>query len=105
MQGMQRKLKEEFGRDFRDEQIHRLGYREQFREHEGKMTHRIAFYHLTLLSGEEKIQNMEPDKHSELRYFLLDSLPVEDKCHSMLYPTLTEFKEKIEQLTGKKIIF
>ena len=66
VQGMQRELTEEFGRDFHDEQIHRLGYREQFREHDGKMTHWIAFYHLTLLSGDEQLQNMEPHKHGEL---------------------------------------
>ena len=31
--GMKRELEEEFGRTFRDEQIHILWYREQFREH------------------------------------------------------------------------
>ena len=102
--GMKRELEEEFGRTFRDDQIHRIWYREQFREHEGKQTHRIGFYHITILDGTETITNMEPHKHDELKYFPINYLPTKEESHSMLYPTLTEFKEKIEILIGKKIM-
>lgn len=48
-EGIQRELVEEFGREFSNDQIYNLGYREQFRQHEGHKTHRIAFYHLIIL--------------------------------------------------------
>lgn len=102
--GMKRELEEEFWRTFKDNQIHTLWYREQFREHEGKQSHRIAFYHLTILDGSEIITNMEPHKHDELKYFPIHDLPTKEESHSMLYPTLTEYKEKIEKLIGKKIV-
>lgn len=101
--GMKRELKEETWRDFQDNQIHFLWHREQLREHEGKKTHWIGFYHLTILRGDEVITNMEPHKHDELRYFQIDTLPIQQESHSMLYPTLIEFKEKIEKLIDKTI--
>lgn len=102
-QGIIRELEEEFGRTFDPQQIHKLWYREQLREHNGVATHRIAFYHCIILRGTEELKNMEPHKHSELRYFPLDQLPQVEECHSMIYPTLKEFQSQIEQLTGKSL--
>ena len=102
--GIKRELKEETWRDFQDNQIHFLWHREQLREHEGKKTHWIGFYHITILDGTETITNMEPHKHDELRFFPLDALPSPTESHSMLYPTITELKDKIEELIGKKIV-
>ena len=102
--GMKRELEEEFWRTFKDNQIYTLWYREQFREHNGKQSHRIAFYHITILDGTETITNMEPHKHDELKYFPIDKLPTQAESHSMLYPKLIEFKGKIEELIWKKVV-
>ncbi len=47
---------------------------------------------------------MEPHKHDELRYFPIGQLPPKEESHSMLYPALYDFKDKIESITGEKVI-
>lgn len=101
--GMKRELKEELWRDFQTEQLHSLGYREQFRDSFDAKSHWLAFYHLLILKGDEIWTNAEPDKRSEIQFFPLDSLPSREDAISMFYPTLIDFKEKIEYLIRKKV--
>lgn len=101
--GTKRELKEEFDSNFSDDQLIYLGHREQFRMHEGVSTHRVAFYHLAIIREDQELKNMEPHKHSELKYFPLNQLPSPQESHSMLYGILTDFKEKIEEITGEQI--
>lgn len=102
--GMKRELQEETGRDFEDNQIHFLWHREQLREHEGKKTHWICFYHLVIMHGDETITNNEPEKRWDITYFALNNLPPQSEVHSMVYLALQQFKDKIEELIGGKII-
>lgn len=102
--GIKRELKEEFDSEFADDQLIYLGHREQFRTHEGQTTHWIGFYHLAIIQEDQQITNMEPHKHSELKYFPLSALPHPEESHSMLYGILSDFKEQIETITGEKIV-
>lgn len=47
---------------------------------------------------------MEPHKHDEMKYFPLEQLPLREEAHSVFYPTLREFQEKIERLIQEKVI-
>lgn len=102
--GIRRELQEEFDIDFSDDQITYLWHREQFRTHEDKPTHWIWFYHFVILNDNQKIKNMEPHKHSELKFFSLQNLPPIDDTHSMFYGVLYDFKEQIEHITQEEII-
>ena len=102
-EAMIRELEEESGRLFDPTQIHSLGYREQVREHGGQQTHRIVFYHLIILTGDEDIRNMEQDKRAGMEFFPADALPSREDCLTILYPTLSDFRESIEQLIGTKL--
>ncbi len=103
--GMKRELKEELWRDFQTEQLHSLGYREQFRDSDDTKSHWLAFYHLLVLRGDEIWINAEPDKRSEIRFFPVDALPPRDEVISMFYSTLEDFSSQIETITKKKVIF
>ncbi len=100
---MMRELTEESGRTFDTTQIHSLGYREQVREHEGQKTHRIVFYHLIILTGDEDIRNMEVDKRAGMQFFPADALPPREQCLTILYPTLSDFRERIEELIETRL--
>ena len=66
--------------------------------HEGKNTHWIAFYHLTLLTGEEQLISLETHKHEKIQFFDINHLPPKKQLHSMILPTLKDFKNKIEDI-------
>ena len=102
---IQKEIKEEVNLKIDDSQMHFLWFREQFRIHEGKPTHRVWFYYFVMLDEDQEAEIMEKDKFDDIGYFPLDDLPAIEKTNTIVYPTLTEFKERIEQLTGKKIIF
>ena len=99
-----RELTEESGWTFDPVQIHSLGYREQMRSHEGQQTHRIVFYHLIILTGDEDIRNMEADKRAGMSFFPADALPPREQCLTILYPTLSDFRESIETLIGTILV-
>jgi 8-oxo-dGTP pyrophosphatase MutT (NUDIX family) len=102
--GMKRELKEELNINDDSYIMHELGFREIFRGHEGKKTHWISFEYLIILKSDVIIENMEPNKHEELKFFPFDNLPPKDKVHSHYYYILSEFKDKIFELSGVDLI-
>lgn len=102
-QAIQREIQEELGLDYNDYDTYRLWIREMFREKNGKQTHRIWIQHLIIPHHPEKIENKEPDKHLEIKFFPFNQLPPREQAHSQFYLILTEFKNKIEEITGIKI--
>jgi len=71
-----------------------LGFRELFREHEGKSTHWLAFDYKVLLDP-KTVSIGEPHKMAEIGWFALDALP--DPIHSAI-PTALE-KNRIHLFT------
>jgi len=101
---MKREVKEELNINDNSYHMHELGFREIFRNHEGKTTHWISFEYLIILKSGTVIENMEPDKNEELKFFPFDSLPPKDKVHSHYYYIFSEFKDKILELSGVDLI-
>ncbi len=69
-----------------------LGYREVFREHNGKKTHWLVFDFKVLVDPKE-VKNGEPHKLDEVKWFTLDTLPA--PLHSQMPIFLEKYKEKL----------
>jgi len=69
-----------------------LGYRDVHREHNGNKTHWIAL-DFKVLINKDKVQNGEPHKFDEVKWFTLDSLP--SPLHSQFPIFLELYKDKI----------
>ncbi len=101
---IKKEIKEEVDLDIRDDQVTFLGFREQFRTHHDKLTHRVGFYYFVVLDEDQEAQIMEKEKFDNINYFPLDKIPAIEETNTIVYPTLQDFKEKIEQLTHKELI-
>jgi 8-oxo-dGTP diphosphatase len=69
-----------------------LGFDEIFREHESKPTHWIGFRYKVLLDR-SKVINGEPQKHDEIGWFTLDTLP--QPLHSQLQSTIEKYRGRL----------
>jgi len=87
---LHREVKEEYAADIIEFEF--VGYRELFREHEGKKTHWLSFVYIVKLDPEQVVNN-EPDKHEEISWFTLDNLPT--PLHSMIQESLELYKDKL----------
>lgn len=71
-----------------------IGYRDVFREHQGKQTHWIALDFKALINPDQtKIG--EPHKFDEIKWFTLNSLPKDEEMHSQLPFFLKKYKDKL----------
>lgn len=88
LEGVKREVVEEYGTE--PLEITFLGYDEVFREHEKNPTHWISFRYKVLLDR-EKVVNNEPEKHDELQWYKIDSLP--EPLHSQVPPALKKYNK------------
>jgi hypothetical protein len=72
----------------------RLGYRDVFRNQDGRQTHWIAL-DFKVLVDKEKVSNGEPHKFDEIGWFNTDSLP--NPVHSQLHYFLQIYKDKLKK--------
>lgn len=82
-----REVKEECGADVL--KIEFLGFREVFREHQGKKTHWVAFDHRVQIDPAH-VYITEPDKCLELRWCTIDQIP--EPMHSQFPFFLEKYK-------------
>ena len=69
-----------------------VGYDDLFREHKGKPTHWVRLLFIVKIDPKE-VQNGEPHKFDELKWFRLDNLP--SPLHSMIPGLLKKYKDKL----------
>ena len=69
-----------------------LGYYESFRELDGKKTHWIHFHFLVQVDPKE-VQNGEPEKFDELKWFTLNNLP--QPLHSNIEAELKVYRSQM----------
>ena len=70
-----------------------LGYRDVFREQNGKKTHWVQFFFKVLVDPKE-VKNGEPHKFDEIGWFRLDNLPT--PLHSQIRIQVELFKDKLK---------
>lgn len=87
---IRREIAEEFCTDVLE--IEFLGFRDVHREHEGVRTHWIALDHKVRIDP-NKVDNGEPHKIEELRWFKSNELP--SPLHSQLGFFLEDYKDKL----------
>ncbi|MEZ4195187.1 MAG: NUDIX domain-containing protein [Candidatus Paceibacterota bacterium] len=88
-EAVRREIKEEIGAEVLT--LTYLGYKETFREHDGKRHIGLVFIIKFLGSIESK--NVEPDMCSELRWCTLNSIP--KPRHSHMDSNLEKYKDKL----------
>ena len=89
-QTLRKEIKEEYCTDVIDFEF--LGYRDVFRENNGKKTHWLAM-DFKVLVDKNKVANGEPHKFDAVEWFRLDNLP--SPVHSQLMNTINKNKEKL----------
>lgn len=72
--------------------IEKLGFREVFRDIEGKKSHWIQHDYKVLVNPDE-VKINEPDKCLELRWFKLEEFP--EELHSQFPTFLEKYKDKL----------
>ncbi len=87
-EGLKREVCEEYGTAPID--IIFLGFDEVFRVHEEKKTHWLSFRYKVLVDRASVINN-EPDKHEDLKWCTLDTLP--SPLHSQVVASLEKYKD------------
>jgi 8-oxo-dGTP diphosphatase len=87
---LRREIGEEYLADVLDHEF--LGYREVFREHEGKPTHWIAF-DFRVRVDRDTVQVGEPEMQEELGWFPLDAFP--EPLHSQLPFALEKYRDRL----------
>lgn len=92
METLREEIKEEYGTDVLLAEL--LGYRDVFREHEGKETHWLALDWKVLVDP-AKAKNGEPHKFDEVGWFRLDNLP--SPLHSQLMSLLVDKREELKE--------
>lgn len=90
LDGMKREVKEGYGVDALE--IKFLGVDEIFRKHNERDTHWICIQYKVRVDR-SKVINAEPDKHEELTWVRLDSLPT--PLHSRIMPSLEKYKDRL----------
>lgn len=91
---VEKTLKKEIKEEYTTEIINyeRLGYRDVFRNQDGRQTHWLAL-DFKVLVDKEKVSNGEPHKFDEIGWFKINSLP--NPVHSQLYNFLEIYKDKL----------
>jgi len=87
---LRKEVREEYGVDC--EEIKFLGFREVFREHEGKQTHWIALDHKVLVDR-DKVYRAEPHKFDELGWFTPETMP--EPLHLVMPLFINKYREKL----------
>ena len=87
---LRKEIKEEYSTDILEQEF--LGYRDVFREQNGKNTHWVVF-DFKVLVDREKAKNGEPHILDALEWFTLDTLPV--PLHSQMPVFLEKYKDKL----------
>lgn len=89
-QTLRKEIKEEYCTDVIDFEF--LGYRDVFRENNGKKTHWLGM-DFKVLVDKNKVANGEPHKFDAVEWFRLDNLP--SPLHSQLMNTINKNREKL----------
>jgi 8-oxo-dGTP diphosphatase len=89
---VKRELKEEYCADALD--IHFLGWRDVFRNQDGKDTHWVTF-DFKVDVDPAKVELGEPHKARDLRWVTIDEMLALDPQHSQLGVFLKKYKEKL----------
>lgn len=89
-QTLRKEIKEEYCTDVIDFEF--LGYRDVFRENNGKKTHWLGM-DFKVLVDKNKVANGEPHKFDAVEWFRLDDLP--SPVHSQLMNTINNNREKL----------
>jgi 8-oxo-dGTP pyrophosphatase MutT (NUDIX family) len=87
---LRKEIKEEYGTDVLSFEF--LGYREVFRENEGKKTHWLAM-DFKVLVDPAQVKNGEPHKFNDVAWFTLQKMP--SPIHSQLPIFLEKYKDKL----------
>ena len=93
---LQKEIKEEYGTDVISYEF--LGFRDVFRDFDGKKTHWLAIDFMVLVNA-DKVRNAEPHKFDVVDWFTMESLPT--PLHFGFSQMLQKYKEKIEKLDRK----
>jgi 8-oxo-dGTP diphosphatase len=89
---LRKEIKEEYCADVLA--IDFLGYRDVFREHQGKSTHWIALDFKVLLNHAQ-VKIGEPEKFDGIKWFTLTNMPKDDQIHSQLPFFLKKYKDRL----------
>lgn len=87
---LRKEIKEEYCTDVLDHEF--LGYRDVHREHKGIQTHWVAL-DFKVKIDKSKVQNGEPDKFEEVKWFKSNELP--EFTHSQFPRFLEKHQEKL----------
>lgn len=87
---VRKEIREEYCTDA--QRIEFLGYRDVFRQQNGKRTHWLSLDFLVLVD-KEKAGNCEPHKLDEVRWFPFDALP--EPMHSQWPKFLEQYRERL----------
>lgn len=86
---LRKEIKEEYCADVLDFKF--IGYRDVWREHEGKKTHWVSL-DFKVLVNPEQVKNGEPHKFDEIKWFSLGEMPEPRLIHSQLPLFLEKYK-------------
>ena len=89
---LKKEIKEEYCTDIIDFEF--LGFRDMHRKNGNENTHWVALDFKVLIDP-KKVQNGEPHKFDELKWFNFDTLPKE--LHSQLPFFLEKYKDKLKE--------
>jgi len=90
VENLQQEIQEEYCADVLEYEF--LGYRDVFREYEGKKTHWLAV-DFKVLVDPAQVRNGEPHKFDEIGWFSIDALPT--PLHSQIPTMLEKYKERL----------
>jgi len=94
--GVVREVEEEYGT--KPLKVEFMGVDEVFRTHEGTRTHWISFRYKVLVDR-NSVRNNEPEKHDELMWVTLQSLP--SPLHSQVESSLHKYRSQLERVEEK----
>ncbi len=93
---LRKEIKEEYGADVISHEF--LGFRDVFRELDGKKTHWLAIDFLVFVYT-DMVRNAEPHKFDAVGWFTSDTLP--SPLHFGFAQMIEEYREKINELGVK----
>ena len=86
-------IEEEFCTDVLEYEF--LGYRDVHRVNKGVKTHWLAL-DFKVLVDKEKVENGEPHKFDELKWFTLDNRPIDEELHSAIPHFFEKYEDKLK---------